>query len=663
MIEVCKGTNLSVFLQRIKQKEEMENKKPIVLNNLEEWDFTDYIDSLIQKEEAVDLEFKIAKDGLPNSLWDTYSSFANTDGGVIILGVKEYKQQFIIEGLTKEQISQYKKDFWNQINNPDCVNENLLSDNDLYEGCYKGKNLLLIYVPRAIRIQRPIYRTRNPFGGHTFKRNHEGDYKCTDAEVKRLIADSDENHPRDSRILCNYSIEDIDKETLTQYRQLFANLKPSHPWLSLNDLEFLTKLEAYRKDRHTKEEGFTLAGILMFGKTESITDPECAPNYFPDYREHLGADDSIRWSDRICPDGTWEANLFQFYRKVYPKLTVILPKPFQIRNGIRIDETPTHIAIREAFINTLIHCDFSEEGNIVVEQWVDKYRFKNPGTMLVSKTQYYSGGDSVCRNKALQKMFMLIGFSEKAGSGVNKIIKGWREANWQKPYVEELNRPDKVELTLPMISLLPDDAVIKLKELFDGKIEKLTQDELTALVTCYSENEINNTQLQYVVPQHRSDITKMLKKLCNEGFLIAEGNGRGTKYHINESEGKFETLEDKVESSENNMESSESNMESSESNMESLKSNMESLKSNMESSKQNKQRMTFEELQALIISLSQDYISIEEIATKVHKTLKYLINFIIPRMLQNGTIERLYPGIPNHPKQKYKATNKNFNKQ
>ena len=34
-------------------------------------------------------------------------------------------------------------------------------------------------------------------------------------------------------------------------------------------------------------------------------------------------------------------------------------------------------------------------------------------------------------------MFMLIGFSEKAGSGVNKIIKGWREANWQKPYVEE----------------------------------------------------------------------------------------------------------------------------------------------------------------------------------------------------------------------------------
>ena len=627
----------------------MDHKKPIILNDLEEWDFIDYIDSLIQKEETVDLEFKIAKDGLPNSLWDTYSSFANTDGGIIVLGVKEHKQQFIIEGLTKEQIGQYKKDFWNQANNPDCINENLLVDKDLYEGSYKGKRLLLIYVPRASRTHRPIYRTKNPFGGHTFKRNHEGDYKCTDAEVRRMIADSDESHPRDSRILSNYSMDDIDKETLIQYRRLFANLKPSHPWLSLDDLDFLTKLEAYRRDRHTKEEGFTLAGILMFGKTESITDPECAPNYFPDYREHLETDISLRWSDRICPDGTWEANLFQFYRKVYPKLTAILPKPFQIKNGIRIDETPTHIAVREAFINALIHCDFSEEGNIVVEQWVDKYRFKNPGTMLVSKAQYYQGGDSVCRNKALQKMFMLIGFSEKAGSGVNKIIKGWREANWQKPYVEEFNRPDKVELTLPMISLLPDDAVIKLKELFDGKVESLSQDELTALVTCYSENEISNSQLQYIVPQHRSDITKMLKKLCNEGFLVSKGNGRGTKYHVNEPEGKVRISEScserKVESSEGKVESSERKVESSE--------------GKVESSGQTKKRLSFEDLQAQIITIAQDYVTMEEIAINTQKKLQYLVNKIIPRMLQAGTIERLYPGVPSHPKQKYKATNKN----
>ena len=56
---------------------------------------------------------------------------------------------------------------------------------------------------------------------------------------------------------------------------------------------------------------------------------------------------------------------------------------------------------------------------------------KNPGTLLVSKAQYYAGGESICRNKSLQKMFMLIGFSEKAGSGVNKIFMGWKNANWR----------------------------------------------------------------------------------------------------------------------------------------------------------------------------------------------------------------------------------------
>lgn len=252
-------------------------------------------------------------------------------------------------------------------------------------------------------------------------------------------------------------------------------------------------------------------------------------------------------------------------------------------------------------------------------------------------------------------MFMLIGFSEKAGSGVNKIIKGWREANWQKPYVEEFNRPDKVELTLPMISLLPDDAVIKLKELFDGKVESLTQDELTALVTCFSEGEINNTQLQYVIPQHRSDITRMLKKLCNQGFLVSEGNGRGTKYHVYDPERKVGTSEDKVGTSGRNMDSSEvGKVGTSNAKVGTSDNKVGTSSAKVGTSK----RLKFEELESIIISIAEDYTTLDEIASGTNRTFDYIANKIIPRMLKNGTIEYLYPGVPNHPKQKYKATNK-----
>lgn len=61
-------------------------------------------------------ECKLATGGLPESIWETYSSFANTNGGTILLGIKEYRDSFIIEWLTEKQIVKYQKDFWSTLN-------------------------------------------------------------------------------------------------------------------------------------------------------------------------------------------------------------------------------------------------------------------------------------------------------------------------------------------------------------------------------------------------------------------------------------------------------------------------------------------------------------------------------------------------------------------
>ena len=72
-------------------------------------------------------EVKKAKGGLPVSLWETYSAFANCYGGVIILGVKENKDgSWYKTGL--DNAAKLRKDFLDTINNKNKVSVNLLTD-------------------------------------------------------------------------------------------------------------------------------------------------------------------------------------------------------------------------------------------------------------------------------------------------------------------------------------------------------------------------------------------------------------------------------------------------------------------------------------------------------------------------------------------------------
>lgn len=36
-----------------------------------------------------------------------------------------------------------------------------------------------------------------------------------------------------------------------------------------------------------------------------------------------------------------------------------------------------------------------------------------------------------------------------------------------------------------------------------------------------------------MIDRHSVDITKLLKELCKDEYIIPSGNGRGTKYHLN----------------------------------------------------------------------------------------------------------------------------------
>ena len=70
-------------------------------------------------------------------------------------------------------------------------------------------------------------------------------------------------------------------------------------------------------------------------------------------------------------------------------------------------------------------------------------------------------------------------------------------------------------------------------------------------------------------------------------------------------------------------------------------------------------RLSKDELYDKIMDVCVDYISLDDIAKAVNKTLRYLKSKIIPRMVEQGLLERKYPDTPRHPKQQYRRRQKN----
>ena len=391
-------------------------------------------------------EVKRAGNGLPDSLWSTYSAFANCYGGVIILGVEENKDgSWHTTGLQGEE--KLLKDFWNNINNPQKVSHNLLTEQDIRIYQLGEDTIMVVHVPAAKREQKPIYTGGDMFRG-TYRRNWEGDYHCTFSEVKAMLRDQTED-TMDMKVLENMQIDALNMETIHAYRNRHMAYRSEHVWEQLNDLDYLERIGAARLSR---ADGLhpTAAGLLMFGDEYKILYEY--PEYFLDFRELL--DPEIRWTDRLqSSSGDWTGNLFDFFFRVYGKLVRDIKVPFKLDGVVRVDDTHVHKAIREALANCIVNTDFYLPRGIVIKKETDSIVLENPGGIRTGKNQMLKGGISDPRNKALMKMFNMIGIGERAGSGVPDIYSVWESHGWIEPQVIEEYSPDRTILKLSFIGI------------------------------------------------------------------------------------------------------------------------------------------------------------------------------------------------------------------
>ncbi|QSX29757.1 ATP-binding protein [Shewanella cyperi] len=158
------------------------------------------LSDLDRLRESVRVEFKLAagRNGLgqlPEAIWESYSAFANTQGGEIILGVREHEGQFSIQGIAQPE--PLVQQIWQILEDRSRISCNLLGPRDVQIVALADKKLIRIHVPEANKTQKPIFLGSSPFGG-TYFRVGDADMRASHRQVNRLLRESKHLTPPES---------------------------------------------------------------------------------------------------------------------------------------------------------------------------------------------------------------------------------------------------------------------------------------------------------------------------------------------------------------------------------------------------------------------------------------------------------------------------------
>jgi predicted HTH transcriptional regulator len=341
-----------------------------------------------------------------------------------------------------------------------------------------------------------------------------------------MIRDSFEDG-NDGILIEHYNMDDIDLDTLHRYRTLFRVWNNDHVWNEVDDKTFLRNLGGYIVNREEGKEGLSMAGLMMFGKGLPIR--ERFDNFRMDYLNFCNLIGEERYSDRLTYDGRWENNLYQFFSIVLPKMTFDLPRPFRMEGLQRVDDTPQHKAVREAFTNSIIHADLMMDAGILrIEKHDDRLCFRNPGLLRLPIEQIYEGGNSKARNPRIQNMLRMVGFGENIGSGFPKIIAAWKETGWGEPELKNKIEVDEVELVLP-VSTATTNVV---KDVVKDVVKELT-DRQRVIIDLIRENpSLSASEMSQKTGMVTRTIQRDLASLHEKGILTREGGRKDGKWVI-----------------------------------------------------------------------------------------------------------------------------------
>lgn len=471
-----------------------------------------------------DFEAKEAKSQLPKSVWETVSSFSNTAGGWIVLGVKQTNNKFEITGI--KNIEQLELDFTNTLAAKQKFNVLIRPVIKKYQ--FPEGDVLAFYIPLSDK--KPVYFNNQD---NTFIRYGSADVRASKEEIDAMYRDQAFG-TKTAEIVPGSTPDDLNFNSIDNYRDYMSRFNKSLAYNRLSTNDFLNKTAV------TVDQKLTYSGLLFFGKQDSILE------HFPDFRIDLleipgtsYSDSKVRYTYRL-PE---QENIWEYYFALFERISQKVDQPFMLtKEGFAAEDFPHIEALREATVNMLMHADYFSSAKSRVRIFTNHFEFFNPGGLPKPLKLLMKEDISIPRNKTIAKLFRLVKLAENAGFGFDRMNSGWSSYSKVLPeYTTERDfvivkfflepAPETVQKTVEKSS---DKSWERTRQKLGERLdEKLGETEWKILELMFEDKTISITKMAERIGVVPSTIENNIDKLKNKNLIFRIGKPKTGYWKIN----------------------------------------------------------------------------------------------------------------------------------
>jgi len=426
---------------------------------------------------------------------ETLAAMANANGGLVLLGV------------TAKGAPQKNADL-NRLRES-VVEAGLLTDPPLILPtphcaiCSAGE-VVIVQVPPGLP---HLYNLQGRYLTRTAGQNRP----LITAELRRLLLErSDSGY--ESQPVADAALDDLDQSQVERYLNRIAVAPDDEPMDVLAARGCIIKIPGAERTP-------TVAGILLFGHD---------PQRF------------LRNAELICVRYAGATMSDEFVRQ---EIGGTLPEQVRLaeafvtsnmRRGMRIagmlrDEKSEYplAVVREAIVNAIAHRDYSIRGEgIRLLLFSDRMEIYSPGRLPGHVTLANLKDERYSRNEAIVAVLSDLGYIERLGYGIDRMIATMAEAGLPEPVFEETTAGFRVILYAE-----GDEAVSKVPEQEPRQPGFLNERQERVLAHLRAHERITNSDYQALAPDVSAEtIRRDLADLVEKNRLIRIGSKRATYY-------------------------------------------------------------------------------------------------------------------------------------